>query len=84
VSSLEPLKGLTALQRLDLSNTKVSSLEPLKGLTALQWLDLSNTKVSSVEAVYDLPKLMEQGIKGISNDLRALFVAYRKKKGLPY
>ena len=41
VSSVEPLKGLTALQTLDLSGTQVSSIEPLKGLTALQTLDLS-------------------------------------------
>ena len=39
MSDLAPLKGLTALQSLDCSNTQVSDLGPLKGLTALQSLD---------------------------------------------
>jgi Leucine-rich repeat (LRR) protein len=43
------LKGLTALQQLDLSNTQVANLEPLKGLTALQLLDLPNTRVPASE-----------------------------------
>ena len=38
VADLEPLKGLTALQTLDLNGTEVANLEPLKGLTALQGL----------------------------------------------
>jgi len=33
---VDPLKGLTKLEWLDLSNTRVDNLEPLKGLTALK------------------------------------------------
>jgi Leucine-rich repeat (LRR) protein len=36
VSSLEPLKGLTALQELNVSGTKVSNLEPVYGLQDLK------------------------------------------------
>ena len=43
-----PLKGLTALQTLDLSDTQVADLGPLKGLTALQSLDLSDTRVADL------------------------------------
>ncbi len=39
VADLEPLKGLTALQTLDLDGTQVANLDPLKGLTALQTLE---------------------------------------------
>ena len=47
-ADLEHLKGLTALQWLDLSRTQVTDagVEQLKGLTALQQLDLSLTQVT--------------------------------------
>jgi internalin A len=84
VSNLEALKGLTGLQRLDLSGTKVSNLEPLKGLTALKMLNLSGTQVSDLEPVYDLPNLRESTILGMFEDIRTRFVTYRTKKLLPY
>jgi hypothetical protein len=59
VLQLRALKGLTALQELDLSGTNVSSLEPLKGLTALQKLSLWGTKVSSLEPLKDLTALQK-------------------------
>ena len=46
VIDLEPLKDLTELQYLGLSDTQVSALEPLKALTNLQRLYLGGTQVS--------------------------------------
>ena len=46
VVDLEPLEGLTSLEKLYLEGTQVVNLEPLKGLTSLQWLDLEGTQVS--------------------------------------
>ena len=45
---MEHLKGLTALQRLNLNGTQLTDagLEHLKGLTRLQRLALRNTKVT--------------------------------------
>jgi hypothetical protein len=57
VENIEPLKGLTALQRLDMTGTNVRNLEPLKGLTALQWLDLSSTNVENLEPLKGLTAL---------------------------
>ena len=58
-AELENLKGLTALQSLDLSETRVTDagLEHLKGLTALQSLDLSGTRVTST-GVRELQKAL--------------------------
>ena len=55
-TSLEPLKGLTSLSSLDLSDAfGITSLEPLKGLTNLSWLDLTNaTGITSLEPLKDL------------------------------
>ena len=64
VTNLEPLKGLTALQRLDLRGTQVANLEPLKGLTALQTLDLSGTQVANLEPLKGLTALQRLDLKG--------------------
>jgi hypothetical protein len=83
VSSLEPLRGLAALRWLNLTSTRVLNLEPLR-FTALSTLILTRTRVWSFEAVYDLPSLKPEKIYGISDDLRAGLVTYRKKMHLPY
>jgi hypothetical protein len=58
VANLEPLKGLTALQSLNLGNSKqVANLEPLKGLTALQTLNLYGTNVDNLEPLKGLTAL---------------------------
>ena len=57
VANLEPLKGLTALTTLNLSDTQVANLEPLKGLTALTELNLSNTQVANLEPLKGLNAL---------------------------
>ena len=48
LAGLEHLKGLSQLQQLDLSNTKISDagLEDLKGLTKLLYLSLDHTNVT--------------------------------------
>ncbi|HXA23526.1 MAG TPA: leucine-rich repeat domain-containing protein, partial [Acetobacteraceae bacterium] len=48
VTNVDPLQDLTALTKLDLSNTQVANLEPLKGLTALTTLHLYNTQVANL------------------------------------
>lgn len=57
LGNLEPLKGLTHLVTLDLSNTQVSSLEPLKGLIKLTSLDLNSSQVSNLEPLKGLTNL---------------------------
>jgi Leucine-rich repeat (LRR) protein len=52
-----PLKGLTALQSLNLSGTNVADVGPLKGLTALRSLDLSHTHVTDLGPLKGLPNL---------------------------
>jgi Leucine-rich repeat (LRR) protein len=48
---LENLKGLSGLQRLDLSSWRVTEtgLEHLRGLTSLQTLNLINTRLTDTE-----------------------------------
>jgi hypothetical protein len=57
VADLGPLKGLTALQTLDLDSTHVADLGPLKGLTALQSLDLNSTHVADLGPLKGLTSL---------------------------
>jgi hypothetical protein len=57
IRHVEPLKGLTALQVLDLSSTRVSDVEALEGLTALQTLNLSRTEVWNISALRSLTAL---------------------------
>jgi internalin A len=64
VANLEPLLGLTALQRLDLSGTQVANLEPLKGLTALQQLHLLGTQVVNLEPLKGLTALQQLDLEG--------------------
>ena len=59
VSDLSPLSGLTALQRLDCTNTRVSDLSPLSGLTALQRLDCLGTRVSDLSPLSGLTALQK-------------------------
>ena len=48
LSDLRPLAALTALQSLNLRDTRVSDVTPLGALTALQSLTLNDTQVSDV------------------------------------
>ena len=81
VADFAPLKGLTALQSLNLASTQVADLAPLKGLTALQSLDLSYTKVADLAPLQDLPNL--KSIRGAPEAELEKLNAYRSQKGLP-
>ncbi len=64
ITDLEPLKGLTALQRLDLTGTQAANLEPLKGLTALQVLDLTGAQAANLEPLKGLTALQTLYLSG--------------------
>jgi Leucine-rich repeat (LRR) protein len=68
VDNLEPLKGLTALQSLNLNQTKVDNLEPLKGLTALRSLNLSSTQVDNLEPLKGLTALQSLDLRSTKVD----------------
>ena len=51
VTSLEPIKMLKQLKKLDCANSGISDLSPLTGITDLIFLNFSNTKVTSVDPV---------------------------------
>ncbi len=57
MSDLEPLRGLSSLQTLDCSETKVRDLEPLRDLSSLQTLVCWNTQVSDLEPLQGLSSL---------------------------
>jgi hypothetical protein len=61
------LKGLAALQWLDMAGTGVTNLELLEGLTALQWLDLSFTKVDNLEPLRGVTALRWLSLVGTRN-----------------
>jgi len=54
LSSLDPLRGMTTLRELDLSDTKVTDLEPLAGLK-LENLSLRNTPVDQISCLPSMP-----------------------------
>ena len=71
-TSLEPLKGLTNLSSLDLSDAiGITSLEPLKGLTELNSLTLINvtgiTSLEPLKGLTNLSKLYLNDAKGITS-----------------
>src|ERR1700691_4008342 len=57
LSGIGPLRGLTRLRSLDVSDTQVSDLAPLAGLSALQTLDVSDTQVSDLSPLAGLSAL---------------------------
>jgi internalin A len=57
VTTLEPLRVLNNLTKLNCNNTMVSDLEPLRSLTQLSALDCSHTSVSDLEPLRDLRSL---------------------------
>jgi Leucine-rich repeat (LRR) protein len=64
VASVEPFKGLTALQSLDLVGTNVMDLRPLEGLTALRSLELSNTQIADIAPLKGLSALQSLNLFG--------------------
>jgi hypothetical protein len=63
VTTLPPLRGLTALQTLDLSCNNIGALPPLQGLTALQTLDLSFTDITALPDLRGLASLKELDLR---------------------
>jgi hypothetical protein len=65
LTSLEPLKGMTNLSSLDLSDAfGITSLEPLKGMTNLSSLDLSYaTGITSLEPLKGLTNLSSLNLR---------------------
>ena len=47
VTDLSPLRGLSALQLLNIAHTAVADIAPLAALPALKSVDLSGTKVDA-------------------------------------
>ncbi len=73
VSDLSPLRELTGLTGLELSDTLVSDLSPLRKLTGLTRLWLDDTQVSDLSPLRELTGLTSLWLDGIpATDLRAL------------
>lgn len=60
----DEIAGLTALQTLNLSGTKVADLAPIAGLTALQSLDLGYTQVADLAPIAGLTALQSLNLSG--------------------
>ena len=73
LADLSPLAGLSALQSLIVSDTKVSDLTPLASLSALQTLHVSNTSVSDLTPLAGLSALQSLNVRNTSvSDLTPL------------
>ena len=63
IKSLEPIRGLTQLKLLDLTDTPIGDegLRPIEELTSLGWLSLGGTRVTDagIKHLLTLSKLME-------------------------
>ena len=58
-----PIERLTALERLNIENSKIVDLSPLHGLNKLRYLNLKNTKVISLAPLSELYSLQEINIE---------------------
>ena len=59
----EPIRRLTNLEHIDLSNSKIDDLSPLNGLHNLKSLNISNTMVSDLKALASNKNLRELNIE---------------------
>lgn len=59
IKSIEPLTELTALNSLNISNTKISDIKPVSGLFDLLNFNLAGTLVSDITALIPLTSLYE-------------------------
>ena len=62
LTSLQPIKELKQLTKLDLDNTQVSDLEPIKELKQLTELYLSGTQVTDLSPIKELKQLTTLGL----------------------
>jgi Leucine-rich repeat (LRR) protein len=81
--NIEALKGLAAIQELNLWGTQVASVDALSELTALQSLDISGTQVVSLAPLYALPSLRLRA-DGIPQEENDRFKEYRSARRLPF
>lgn len=58
-----PIERLTALERLNIENSKIVDLSPLHGLNKLRYLNLKSTKVISLAPISELYSLQEINIE---------------------
>ncbi len=65
LDDLTPLVGLTKLESLDLSGTRVRDLAPLKGLFAWRSLDLSGTLVKDLAPLAALTELAQLNLRDV-------------------
>ena len=63
IKTLAPLKKLTGLNSLDISNSLINDLTPIRNLTELKSFDCSGTPVSSLEPLHYSEKLVELNIE---------------------
>ncbi len=68
LDDLSPLRGLSALQRLEVRGIGVTDLSPVERLTALRELELWETNVSSLEPLRRLDKLTRLVVFGVGNE----------------
>ena len=59
----EPIRRLTNLEYIDLSNSKIDDLSPLNGLHNLKYLNISNTMVSDLTALASNKNLRELNVE---------------------
>jgi len=59
IISLEPLKKLSGLKVLDISNTRINDLTPIRNLSKLEKLDCSNTDVGNLDPLHYAINLKE-------------------------
>ena len=72
VSSLEPLREFTSLNRLELKNTPITTLEPISGITSLKHIEVSNSKL---DTLLGLDKLVNLEIF-IAHDVDIVDISY--------
>jgi internalin A len=65
VRDLSPLRGLTRLRNLDVSETAVRDLTPLAGLARLRALDVSDTRVRDIGPITRLTELETLSLSGL-------------------
>ncbi|MCK5839428.1 MAG: leucine-rich repeat domain-containing protein, partial [Bacteroidales bacterium] len=63
IKTLAPLKKLTGLTSLDISNSLIDDLTPIRNLTELKSFDCSGTNISSLEPLHYSEKLIELNIE---------------------
>ena len=67
VEDLSPLRGLTTLTNLILSNNRIVDISPLRALTALKQLHLQNNQITDISPLSRLTHLEKLNLRGNVN-----------------